>query len=467
MKRLILDHYRRWSWVLALCALLEFGLGWFIATGPKLPFEFFAFLLAGWTGAFPLNFDFQRGLLRALGPLPLTGRQLGRAWWLATVPIPAVVLAALLFSGATTFCHFHPSQVFPADRLAMASLFTLVWLGIGFTLIFNAMRGLYGNGRELACNLFISALSGIAFFGSMVFAQDASKSPFRSAILLGVGAVLSAVGWVRAEQFELGRAGLYLGRAGQVDLGRPGQSSLGRPGFRLTPLEPKIPPGRYCAPRGPGGIPFLLRTTFVSIFLYLAAMSALMALLVPLQQWLGQGIPWDQEIVMLPGVGSFIVCGFVIIFGLLPVMRQLRFLRTLPVSATRLAAVMFALTILPIIAVGALAAAVAGTALGAPAAIPFLKSFTFILAPAALCVFLTVWLGDGMQAYALLYLTLFGFIKIHGWFQVHLNRLALPFGLIGPIVAISLLLGFLLTCGALLRSSRAYRVRPNPSGHAP
>ena len=36
MKRLMLDYFRRWAWVLALGGILEFGLGWFIANRPEL-----------------------------------------------------------------------------------------------------------------------------------------------------------------------------------------------------------------------------------------------------------------------------------------------------------------------------------------------------------------------------------------------------------------------------------------------
>ncbi len=460
MKRLMLDYFRRWSWLLALVGVLQFRFGWSIANRPEDDFEFWGLCLAGFMGANLLALDLGRGVVRAVAVLPLTGRQIGRSWWLATVPIPAIASAALLFLGAATFCHLHPNQVFPAARLAMASLFTLMWLGIVFTLIFNAPRGFRGHGWEDARTLFFGLLGIMMLFGGMLLCQGASRKPIARAIFLGVGAVLTVWSWLRAEQFDLGRDG-------QVDLGRLGQSNLRRPGPRLTALEPKIAPGRHCAPGGPGGIPFLIRTTFVRMFLYLAAMNAVIALLAPLESWWqGHAIPQDLAIVMFAG-GSFMFCGFVIVFELLPVLRQLRWLRTLPISATRLAAVMIAITLLPLIALGALAAGVVGPALGASAAITFLKSYTYILAPASLCVFFCVWRGDGMQAYALLGFTLFGFLKLHGWLQLHSHRLELPFSLIGPIVAISVLLAFLLTRYALLHSSRAYRVQANPFGNAP
>jgi hypothetical protein len=198
MKRLMLDHYRRWWRVLALGAALEFGLGFTIAADPKLPFEFWAFLLALWTGATLLSFDLKNGALRALAPLPLTSRQIGRGWWLATVPIPAMVLAALLFSGAAAYCHIDPSRAFPTERLALASFFTLVWLGISFTLIFNATRVFFGSPWAFIGNSFISILTVAAFFSSMAFATNASKSPLKSTILLGLGSSWAGPGFTWA-----------------------------------------------------------------------------------------------------------------------------------------------------------------------------------------------------------------------------------------------------------------------------
>ncbi len=452
MKRLMLDHFRRWWWVLATVAILEFGLGWFIAAPPKSPFEFWAFLLALWTGATLLSFDLKHGLLRVLGSLPLAPRQIGRGWWLATVPIPAFVLAVLMFMGAGTFCYFHPNQAFPARLLAVGSLFNLVWLGISFTLVFNATRGFYGSSWEFFGNSFISILSIMAFFGSMMFAQDASKSLIKSAILFGVGAVLTGVGWLRAEQFDLSRAGIYLGRAGKFDLGRPGQSA---PGSRLTPLKPRIQPGRYSAPDGFGGIPFLIRTSLARGFFHIVAMVALMALLL---HWQGRGISRPQDIVLFVAMGSFMSCWFIVFYQLLPALQHLRCLRTLPISANCLAVVMIALTILPLGALGALLAGVAGLALGTPTALTVLSSYTFILAPAALCAFFAVWQGSGKPVYITLLLTLFGFFMGGVWLQGYLHVLEMPFGLAGPIAAIIILLAFLLTRRALLHSSRAYRV---------
>jgi uncharacterized membrane protein (UPF0136 family) len=447
MKRLLLDYCRRWWWVLALVGILEFGLGWFIASRPEDNFEFWGLLLALWTGANLLSFDMRRGVVRALAPLPLTARQIGRSWWLATVPIPAIALAALLFAGAGTFYHFHPTKVFPAGRLAWASIFNLMWLGTMCTAIFGTTGVAYRNWRDAASTSVFSLLSAIMIIGGMVFFQDASKHPYKCAILLGIGGLLTVVSWFRAEQFNLGRAEPF---------------NLGRAGTRLTPPPSTTPTTPHRPPEGFGGIPFLISTTFVRIFLWVTAMIALVALV---QQLQGQAIPRPVAIRVFAGMGSFMSCGVIIVLQFLPVLRQLRFLRTLPTSATRLAAVMLSIVILPLIALGMLAAAGAGLALGTPAGLTVLKSFTFILAPGSLCVFFAVWRGDGIQAYVLLAITLFGLQQVQLRLQTAFHSLELPFGLCASIAAICVLLAFLLTRCALRRSSQAYRVQATPFGN--
>lgn len=453
MKNIMLDHFRRWGWVLALCGGLELVLGWSIVASPTTPMEFWALLLTMWTGATLLSFDLKRGVLRALAPLPVTGRQIGRSWWLATVTIPAIALAVLLFLGAGTFYHFHPDQAVRADRLAVVSLFNLAWLGISFTMVFNATRGFGGNLREFYWNGAVSGLAILAFFGSMLLCQNAATSPVKAGVLLGLGALLTAVGWVRAEQLELGRAGLYLGRIEPPNLRRAGN--------RLTPLASKIAPH---VPGGDGGIPFLIRTTCVRGFLQLAGMATLMAIV---WRWQTQQLSSPTNLGGMVAVGSLMCAWFVLFYQFMPHLGQLRLLRTLPISTIRLAVVMIGLAVLPLITVGVLTAGVAGLALGKSAMHTVASRFTFILAPTALGVFVAVWQGAGKQAYAGLLLTLFGFWMGGMWLQTFLHYPEIPFRLAGLIAASSLLLAFLLTRRALSHSHRACRIQANPAATLP
>jgi hypothetical protein len=431
MKRLTLDFFHRWWWALAIIAVLEFRLGWSIASRPGDSFEFWAFQLALWPGAMLLSLDLRRGVARAVLALPLTARQIGRSWWTAAVAIPAIALAALLFSGAATFHYFHPAKIFPANRLALASLFALPWLGTAFTAIYGINNDvIFGSWRQRASATFFSILSMVMLFGGMLTLQDSTKAPVKFAIYLGVGMFLIIAGWFRAERFALGRAS-----------------------FRIAALPGKTSSSQHRAPGGSGGMPFLIGSSFVRIFAYVASMVALMGLLL---LWHGQKMSQSMSILMFAGMGSFMACGFIVVFQLLPALPQLRLWQTLPVSPTRLATVMIGMVILPLIALGALVSGVMWLALGTSAALTCLNSYTFILAPASLCVFFAVWRGAGITTYVLLLVTLFGFQQVQLRLQVFLHLLELPINLAGPIAVASVLLAFLLTRRVLLNSRSAY-----------
>jgi len=453
MTRLILDHYRRWFWVLLVVAAAEFGLGWLIASGPEYAYEFWTFCLALWSGAVLLSFDFQRGLLRPVAVLPMTGPQLGRSWWTATVLIPAIALAGLMFSGAAACGHFRPSHPFPTDRLVLGCLFTAVWLGIEFALIFNATRGFGRTWGEFIFNSVLSWFAVVMFFGSMLLCQNASKSPVRSGLILVLGGALTVVGWLRATRFDPATAGLYLGRIEPPPLRRDR--------LRQIPSELKVRSGQSQPHLGYGGMVFLVRTMFLRGFSYVALMAALLALLTVLQ---GQLLTTPPDFNMMAVMGSFMSCWFLLFFQFMPLLRHLRLLRTVPVSPTGLAAALLALVVLPLLAVAALVTPVAWAALGPAAALTFLSSYTFTVAMGALCVFFAVWRGAGMQGYSLLLFCMVGSLVGYLWLQGHFPHRELPLRVAGLMAAAGVLAGFVLTRHALIHSSQVYRFQADPFG---
>lgn len=457
MRRLMLDYFRRWWWVLALAGLGEFWLGWRIANRPQDPIEFFVLLATMWAGASPLSFDFRGGALRPIAVLPLAARDIGRGWWLATVPIPAVALTALLFLGAGACCLHHPGLPLPAERLGMMSLFTIAWLGLQFTLAFSALHGVGRTPGEFVRIGLINLLSMLMLFGSMLVCQGAASSPLRAAFILGGGGLLTVVGWFRAEQFEPGRAG-------QAPLGGLRRLVRGRPDVSPAPPGPRTPPGQFQPTAGYGGVPFLLWTMFVRIFLLIAALAGVMTLI-----WLLQRLvtPQHTSLVAFAQMENFMAGAFAVVFQLLPVARHLRLLRTLPISTTRLAAVMMAMTVLPPLTLGVVAAGVAGLALGTPTALMVLNFCIFNLAPVALCVSVILWRGDERLAYVLLCLNLFGSQVVYAGLEMSLRSLAVPLTVVGPIAAVGVLASFLLAWLALSRGSRAYRVRAIPLEGSP
>jgi hypothetical protein len=150
--------------------------------------------------------------------------------------------------------------------------------------------------------------------------------------------------------------------------------------------------------------------------------------------------------------------GFMIVFELLPALRQLRLLRTMPISGMGLSGALVAIMLVPLIALGAGSAAVAGFALGWPAALTFLSDYTFALAPASLCVLLAAWLGEGKLAYALLVVTFFGSQQVQLRLQSYLQVPELPLSLSALVAATCVLLALLLTPWAIKSSRYAYRV---------
>ncbi|MGO8701549.1 MAG: hypothetical protein ACLQVY_28020 [Limisphaerales bacterium] len=432
MKRLILDHFRRWWRVLALNALLTVGLGWLIPATAGQPFAFWVLLLSMWMGAMLLGFDLRQGLPRTMLALPLTARQIGRAWWFATVAIPAAAFAGLLCFGASLWSAYHVGKAAPLVALAEASLFCFLWLGTSFTLNYGMTDEFLGNWRERVGSAWPGFLAMVMLFGSMWTTQVLFERSVPFLFFLTIGCTVTAASWIRAEKSVRGRAG-----------------------FRLPDMQRLLPGGVGQPPTGYGGIRFLLRETVRRGLWYLLAAVVLMMAACSLPGLKSARTP-AFEGGMLASLSSFIAL-FIIVFTLTPpLMQQLRLCRTMPISATTLAGVLIAIALLPIMAVGVLGFLSAGLLWGRVVAAATLKSYTFVLAPAALGVFILTQFGSGRSAYISLYLLV---IAYGAGLPILSNRYfpGIPTALSTTLVAMCVLLSFLLTRGALLHSRYAYR----------
>ena len=439
MKRLILDYFRRKIWILAVGVALELLIGWLIVaagrafSGTDIGFQL---QMALFIGVMPLLFDLQRGVARTVASLPLTAAQIGRAWWLATVGIPGIAISALLFLGAGAFHFLHPHTAFPTGHLAMISVFTLLWLGAGFTTIFGIAGGCYGSLWYRVRNVFFAILWGILCGFGLILFRDLSTNSVEALILLGFGTVMTVVGWLCAGRFVLGRAS-----------------------FRPASMHLKNPRGRHRAPVGYGGLPLLISTTFVRCLLMVLGVVAAIALMMAMD---GGTKSWHQLGAPMALVGSSFPAWFIIIFfQVLPAaLLQIRLLRTLPITATKLAAVLIAIAILPFIATGVIIAAAVELTSNSPLAFTFFKGFALTLAPASMCVFFAVWLGVGKRAYALMIVTMLAF-QITSVFE----RRQLSPVLTDVIVAATVTLAFLLTRRSIIQSSQTYRIQASPFGN--
>lgn len=367
MKRLILDHYRRWAPVMIVIGVCEFFLGGQLGTsadkqGLSVGFQFQAALFSG---AFLLSFDLQRGLARAMAVLPLSARQIGRAWWWATVAIPAAGLSVVVFLGAFVFHLARPYTSLQLGRLTETSVFSFLWLGAFFTLTLGINPSLVGNKWARLRGNLLGVVFGLIVGGGFWFFTEAINNPLKLAVFSAVGAVLTVIGWLRAEEMASERAG-----------------------FRLSALESLNAPGRFATPVGYGGIPWLIKTVCERTFLAGLVFTASVPLLWSLQE---HHVSWRQGIRFLGVTGTYL--WMIAALQLMPVLLHLRLLRTLPITAPRLALLLVILAFFPLLAVGVVMAGLIGVAVDSATALSTFYNISVCLAPASLCLFVTVWRG--------------------------------------------------------------------------
>lgn len=438
MKRLILDYLRRNAVQLTFYALLISldGVvnGIFTAGDDSFPRFFSLVQFALFMAATALFSDLQHGIAQTFSILPLTAGQIGRACWLATVGIPVITVGAMLFLGAGMAHLFLPDADFPARDLAMTTLLTLLWIGAAFVVVLRSRSGLHGNWRERL------AWSGLVVLCASVWLLPGyGKSSVTIPIACGIGLPLTAAGWLYAGPLVLNCAGV-----------------------RPAAAHSKNPRGRYHAQAGYGGIPRLISATFLRNFLIGLAIPGALALMDALnggmKSWHVAGHSIAEMGILFPF--------FLIFLTFTPVLVELRFLRTLPLSATHLAALTIAILVLPLTALGFAMAGLVGLTSGAPAAIPFLKGFALTLAPASMCVFFVVWKGAGRVGYSLVILTMVvsqvAFDQVESFFRER----EIPFIVTAAGVGIFVMLAFHFTRRAILESSQTYRVRTGLPGNA-
>jgi hypothetical protein len=455
MKNLILDHFRRW-W-LVLTAIL---IAYFIFQAANINennsqtsddpgiasvhhtintvHNTFIFQAIMWLG-FLLVWDFQRGLPRVLTSLPVTAKQIGRAWWLASVGFPAIAfgiigsLAVLIFSGGTSM------KILLENYLTSWSL-TVLYLGAAFGALTFMKTTIPETFTDRIRNFLSNSLFGITILG-FLFLQLKTPAMAITALIFAADAILSVLGWFRAEQMVLQRAGFKLGA----------QSSSNKPALHKTP-------------QGFGGLPYLVQRIFIQSTLIGLAMMTFMTLFMA---FLFQDKNRVQAVISMIQGGSTPYVFFILIFAIVPIAFQLRFLRTMPVSSSALAATLVSLPVLSIIAVGAIVTTIGGLSLGETIILPTANNFLILGAKAAIIVPLVVWRGLDVVTYGFIFLMIISdsFIKLGMTILFHLgsNTPPNPWWTSFIIFLLFITVSTALTQRLLIKSSSAYRVRTMPA----
>ncbi|MFO1489137.1 MAG: hypothetical protein U1F65_11740 [Verrucomicrobiota bacterium] len=430
MKNLILDYLRRKWWILAIGVVAELFIGWFGAAdskGAKEMLSSFQVQLGVFMGAFLLSFDLQRGIGRTVATLPVTTAQVARAWWHSTVSIPAAGLSALLFLGATAFKVFHPQAAVNWSWLALCSVFLFLWSGTGFVLIVGSNDIRDDAWWRQGIRMLMGAAWGGMIGGGFWFMRTLADNPLRLALLLVITSIGTTIGWSFAERLVMARIRT-----------------------RAVAAVPQRERGSTDLSRGFGGVTLLLTQT-VARSLLMSVVMVLVIYVMALMQ--GRINDWRHIATPVMKMGLFPLW-LMIFFSVLPIFFQLRHLRTLPISTSKLALILMGSYLLPMMIVGAAFCGGAWLSGGVPLALETGKNYVLALMPATTMVVMVVWLGGGILAFILMVLLL---TVTQAWRMGNPGFFDLSLGSSAVLLAVVVLTCFWLTRLALSRSSKAYR----------
>jgi hypothetical protein len=430
MKRIILDHLRRW-WLVWI-AIGTFN--YFIPLDDNKGMNYISLPMLLWLSAFALNFDLQRGSGRVLTTLPVSSRRIGRAWWILSVALPTLFLATI--SGLAILIHSAgTANGFPVNSFVVTTTTYALYFGSVFYLLIGLSSGQPQNA--------VAWLRMVFVFGFMIgiyFVKPTFETP-QGIFFLLAAATLTVAGWFRAERMVLQRAG-----------------------FRLVAKTPNKNIGHHKIPQGFGGLPYLVQRAFIKITLILLGVIIWMNVFMSFGH-LGSMNAHDfvQQIDL--GITSSIF--FVVMFSIVPLVFQLRFLRTLPISPSALAATFVFLPVISIVAVGAIVSTVASLMLGASVILPATDSFLMFAAKAVVIVPLIVWRGLDVLNYLFIFLLIVSgsLVSLGMTIIFHLTKTP-EYPLWVSLVIFLLCAGasFALTQRLLIKNSSAYRVRTMPNG---
>lgn len=416
MNRLILDHLRRWGWLWLLIGIVN-GFMTGAAVGDKHQvFNAMSFPLLLWLGTMQLNMDLGRGICRVQTTLPVTVKQIGQAWWIFSVGLPALLL--LVTSAIALLIHSgHTGNPFPIKYFLVNVTTSGIFLGAMFSLFVDELPGLPQSGFEWLRRIFsIAIMCGMVF--TLVKPDNLPTIP-----LLVLAAIMTAASWFRAEQMVVRRA--------TFKPGVPRGKSL---------------PGKHQAPAGFGGLPYLIQTLAWQIgrlALVVVAWFLIMHLM------MGGHFNMSPKKFMSAAMPAFSTFGFFALFMFLamPMMMQLRHLRTLPISTTALTSIMVLPSTLVVLGIGAIWAAINGNILQIPVGV-----FAYA---AAMSLTGPLLIGQGMRNGAYIATMALVMFTESIFIFMPLDKVPAHFLIIASLAVI--LISFEITRRLLKSSSKAYR----------
>jgi hypothetical protein len=337
--------------------------------------------------------------------------------------------AVLIFSGGTNI------KILLENYLVNWSLVAL-YLGAAFGAVTFMKTTIPDTFTDRIRTFLSNSLFGLTIVG-FLFIQLENPAITTTALIFAAYATLSVLGWFRAEQMVLQRAS-----------------------FKLVAKSSNKKPAQHKIPQGFGGLPYLVQRVFIQSTLI---GLALMAFMILFMSFLLRGENPVQAMVSMTQGGSTPYVFYILMFSIIPVVFQLRFLRTLPISTSTLAATLIFLPIFSIAAVGLIVTTVASLILGEAVIMPTANSFLMLGAKAAIVVSIVVWRGLEAGTYLLIFLLVLSdsLVSLGMTIIFHLGSKspARPWWVNLTIFILCLAASFALTKRLLTKSSSAYRVR--------
>jgi hypothetical protein len=275
----------------------------------------------------------------------------------------------------------------------------------------------------------------------LFFVQLETLTTTETILIFAAYATLSVLGWFRAGRMVLQRAG-----------------------FRPAAQHSRKQPTQHKIPQGFGGLPYLAQRIFIQTTIIGLAIISWMIL------WMSffrRGQNHSQGTVsMIIDFGS-VPYVFVLLFFISPIVFQLRFLRTLPISPSTLAATLMFLPVFSIAVVGVIVTALASFVSDEAVILHAINGFLMLGAQAAIMVSLLVWRGLDALTYLFIFLLVISesFIKLGMTIIFHpgSNTPERPWWINLTIFLLCVIVSFALTQRLLAKSSSAYRVRIMPA----
>jgi len=456
MKRIILDYFKRWWLVLSAIFIAYFifqafsvrennsqpsgGSVAIVRTVTNTVHNTFIFQAIMWLG-FLLIWEMQRGVPRVLTSLPMTPKQIGRAWWLAAAAFPAITLGVLGVLAIQFFSNEKNIPFLMKNYLADWSAIAL-YLGAMFGAQTFGTPGMTGTLSGKTRTILSTLLIVIVLFG-FIFNQLEAPTLAKLILFFFTSVILSVLGWFRAEQMVLQCAS-----------------------FRLVAQSSGKKSAQHKTPKGFGGLPYLIQRTIIQTTLISLAIIAWMTL-VMLFFSVSNGQNHVQTITMTVNGGLTPCFFFVLLFSIVPMVFQLRALRTFPIPSSTLATTLVFLPILSIAAFGVIVITLAVSLAGQAVILQTINSFFVMGAKAAIMVVVIVWRGMNAVTYLLAFLLMVAdsFISLGVTLVYHLgsNTPEHPWWIALTIFLLCVGMSLILTRRLLTQSSSAYRVRTMPA----